>query len=466
MKVSRLLAGSVLFLAVFVSSAALVHRGPFVPTVAFAACAPVKMPSSETAPVVGFDTDAHIMQNFNTARTAEGCTTALTLPGNYDTMDPQHQMVTLFNLERTDRGFGSMQLDTGLLSQVALNHSREIKQYNYFEHFSPINQPLASNGHPDDGGFLFNLVYQRETVNPVLSTGPSCPGEDIAEGTGIAISGGGFGAFNAAAAVYSYMYQDAGSGWGHRITILGYLCSTNTGGDYDWIGIGVVYGGNNVGDMNIYTDDFFQDTPNFTYNPAVITALDNTPPSLTNLSYNVGTSTASVTASDSPPDSTHEAGVTNVTFYVNSIVDNNAGNGGSFSTVWASQAGNVHSGNGTYTANITVNGGDTLHAVATDGAGNFTDCTALGCTNGPTAAFVIRFIARQHKAMVTFHWRVMRSIPVAGFDLYAGLHRLNAHVIPIHRGATYAYRTAWHGHGPYTLHLTLRNGQQVNVPSR
>jgi hypothetical protein len=63
------------------------------------------------------------------------------------------------------------------------------------------------------------------------------------------------------------------------------------------------------------------------------------------------------------------AGVTGVVFYTNNIVEK-GGFQGTFNTVAATQ-----SKPGTWTAQITVNPGDVLHAVAVDGSGNFTDVT-------------------------------------------------------------------------------------------
>ncbi len=61
-------------------------------------------------------------------------------------------------------------------------------------------------------------------------------------------------------------------------------------------------------------------------------------------------------------------GITGVVFYTNSI--NNDGFNPPFNTVSATQTSP-----GTWSAPITVNAGDVLHAVAVDGSGNFTDMT-------------------------------------------------------------------------------------------
>jgi uncharacterized protein YkwD len=50
-------------------------------------------------------------------------------------------MLTLFNLERVDRGLAPLNLDSTLMSQTARNHNGEEAQYGYIDHPSPITQP-------------------------------------------------------------------------------------------------------------------------------------------------------------------------------------------------------------------------------------------------------------------------------------------------------------------------------------
>ncbi len=65
--------------------------------------------------------------------------------------------------------------------------------------------------------------------------------------------------------------------------------------------------------------------------------------------------------------------ISDVVFYTNAIVENTTNQ--TFNTVQATQ---TPAGSGTWTAPITVNPGDVLHAVAVDGSGNFTDVTMTG----------------------------------------------------------------------------------------
>ena len=108
-----------------------------------AACSATTTPTANDTPPADFSSDANIIGNFTAARQAEGCTTAFTLPAGFDGLSPQQQMLALFNTERADRGLGALQLDSTLLSHISLNHSRELAQYGYFDHPSPINQPAG-----------------------------------------------------------------------------------------------------------------------------------------------------------------------------------------------------------------------------------------------------------------------------------------------------------------------------------
>ena len=289
-------------------------------------------------PVSGtFDTGANVIATFNNARQQEGCAVPLGIdPAAYDAATPQMQMLMLFNAERQDRGLPALQLDSTLLSQLSMNHSKEFVQYSYFAHPSPINQPGGKNGSSD-----------RINVNPAVK-GQLCCAEVIAWGYG-----------TPAYATYAWMYQDTSSNWGHRQNIL----SNNT-----WVGIGIATGGK----YNItYTADFLQDSPATPYTPPAIAdtqAPTMSPPTV------LDANTVQVTGvkDDSDAGTGGVVGVTSVVFYVGSAV---SANGNTFQTVVATQTTP-----GTWTANLAVTDPTTLHVVVVDGSGNFTDCVAGGAT--------------------------------------------------------------------------------------
>jgi len=81
----------------------------------------------------------------------------------------------------------------------------------------------------------------------------------------------------------------------------------------------------------------------------------------------------------------------------------------------------------------------------------------------PTAAHVSLFTAQRTGRQLHFTWTLRAAGSVIGFSLYAGTHRLNQRPIATHRSSLYRYTARWAGHGPYTLHLIMRNGQVLTV---
>lgn len=308
---------------------------------AAATCTPIaSLPANVSDPNAAFDTAAHVMATFNFARQQEGCTVPLRLDAAaYTAASSQMQTLILVNAERQDRGLSALQLDDTLLSQIDFNHSLEMAQYNYQNHPSPINQPGGKND-----------PFTRLTVNPAINGHESALAENIA-----------WGWSTAAQAVYTFMYQDASSSWGHRQNILGYIGGTP--GHYSWLGIGIAKGGS----FGVYyTLDFLDDSGTMPYAPPPGT--DTQPPTMSPPTI-VNANTVQVTnvRDDSDGSTSGAAGVTGVVFYVGMAVDPS----GKFLTVAAKQTAP-----GIWTASVSATNPTTLHAVAVDGSGNYTDCTA------------------------------------------------------------------------------------------
>jgi uncharacterized protein YkwD len=322
------------------------------PAAAQAQCATGDPTGNSADPsTLDWSSDQAIQTNFDNARANEGCATQMVLPASYDTMTQQQQELWLLNNEREARGEPDLQLDPSIMSQVALNHGLEIAQYGYFDHASPINVP--SWGSP-----YVNLP--RMTINPVFANDTIL--EDLAGGAG-----------NTAQTVYGFMYFDGPGGmnlactatvtwgcWGHRHTILN--------ASLNWIGIGVVNNPNSLYGGSL-TNDFGIIHAGYVPPPTA----DTGAPVMGPITYD-GNGNATVTGVADNPANVNDtgatpltAGVTGVVFYTNNIVET-GGFQGTFNTVSATQ-----SSPGTWTAQITVNPGDVLHAVAVDGSGNFTD---------------------------------------------------------------------------------------------
>lgn len=296
----------------------------------------------ESGPV---DTGVNVIATFNNARQREGCNVPLNIdPAAYDAATPQMQELMLINAERQDRGLGLLQLDTTLLSQIDLNHSAEMVQYNYFSHPSPINQNLPTGS-----------ATARDEENPaIIGHFDLCCAENIV--------GGG----TPADGIYRFMYEDSDSTWGHRQNILGYF--QGTPGHYTWIGIGIATGGT----FGLYsTLDFLEDVTGTKYTPPP--TADTQPPAMTPPTI-VNANTVQVTKVQDNSNGAQAAGVSGVVFYVGSAVDAK----GNFLTVVGKQAAP-----GTWTATLAATDPATLHAVAVDGSGNFTDCLATASSCGP-----------------------------------------------------------------------------------
>ncbi len=404
-------------------------------------CAPSAASSGNQKASHGFGTFADMEQSFTDARAAEGCTTPLDLTANqgisestWNGYSPQQQVFALYNAERQDRGLTTLTLDTTLMSQIDVNHSHEMNQYGYFGHGSPINNPPPATS-----------IFDRLTVNPAIANTNKCCtlGENIA-GNG-----------SAAAAVFEWMYDDGSSYFGHRHSILGYNGS-NGFGNYNWVGIGAstssLYG-------MVFTTDFLQSS---NYTPPA--AADTTAPTMsapTVTGSAGGTVTASATNVIDSGASAGAAGLTGVRFYAGSPVDST----GNSTTVFGTQNGT------TWTASLNQSAGTAVHAVAVDGSGNYTDCTVGGgcvssVSSGPTAARVTHLAVSHRGAQTVFRWSVAPNHQIAGFNLYAGRQRLNAHLIPSMQRTSFRYSTHWSGPGAFSLEIVMSNGEVVHVAAR
>lgn len=79
----------------------------------------------------------------------------------------------------------------------------------------------------------------------------------------------------------------------------------------------------------------------------------------------------------------------------------------------------------------------------------------------PTAARVSRLSVQQRVGRLIVRWRMAPSADVAGFDVFAGGHRLNTRLIRAHGAPGYQYATHW-APGPYRLVIVLRDGRTVS----
>jgi hypothetical protein len=299
------------------------------------------------------ETDAYDQETFTKVRAAEGCNVPLVLPAGYDQMTPIQKIFWLINNEREIRGLEPYKLDTTLMQQIAYNHSKEESTYAYTGHYSPINAPVPAGSEANP--------LLREDALPMQKNWNV--GEVIQWGT------------TPAATVLFWIYGD-GPSWPHRN-----LLFTKEAGAYVGIGVfnGPPYGSYTTVDTANPSAWPFPEFPQ----PAEAVAAPYTPPATTDteppvmgqLTYAGGAATVTGVA-DSPKNVNDTGanpltpGITGVVFYTNNITGPPGGafSPGGFNTVPATQTTP-----GTWTAPITVNGGEVLHAVAVDGSGNFAD---------------------------------------------------------------------------------------------
>lgn len=116
----------------------------------------------------------------------------LRLPPNYYHLSPPQQQFILLNIERTDRGLPSLEMDT-TLSQMALGYSRQLANLHFFSHTSPISGTFTNRMEDNPAtANLYSLAAENLAGNPVAGAGP----------------------------IYEYMYDDSAEGCGHRLNML------------------------------------------------------------------------------------------------------------------------------------------------------------------------------------------------------------------------------------------------------
>jgi len=331
-------------------------------------------PTTELSQPEHEETDQWVEEAFTKARAAEGCNVPLKLPAGYDQMTQAQKIFWLINNEREIRGDPPFKQDTTLAQQIAYNHSKEEAVYSYTGHYSPINVPVPA-------GSTTNLLL-REDIIPIAKNKKWGIGEVIDWGPGVASN------------VLFWIYEDhkGANNWEHR----GLLLNPELSPEGSYLGVGYYkggpYGGYDTVDMltpmkplNLEGAPITNFPPEQQAEVAEAVApptpytppptADTEPPVVGQLSYSNGTAT--VTGVTDNPKNINDTGasplvpaMSGVVFYTNNIVGPPGGAfaPGGFNTVSAKETAP-----GTWSAPMTVNAGEVLHAVAVDGSGNFTD---------------------------------------------------------------------------------------------
>ena len=190
-------------------------------------------PGSDIAWSAGLNGVADIQAAFNNARTVENnqlgtSLPMMTLPGQsaWNAMSDGEKALWLINRERIDRGVAPLQ---GLESNVT-----GVAQY-YADYL------LANDawGHQEDG----RSPWERLDDNPAI--GACHDFLNVAENLAVFVTSGPSIALPIEQTIYMWMYEDAGSAWGHRHAILWYPYNDNSGapGSEGFLGIGRANGG-------------------------------------------------------------------------------------------------------------------------------------------------------------------------------------------------------------------------------
>ena len=189
-------------------------------------------PTGNIAWSAGTNGVADIQSAFNNGRAVENAqlTTsvpAMSLPSQatWDALSDNARALWLVNRERIDRGVQPLFGSEPNVRDVAQNYADFLLTNDLW-------------GHNQDG-----TPWQRLSNNVVI--GACQDSLDVAENLAVFVTSGNSIDLPIERAVYDWMYDDAGSNWGHRHAILWYPYTDNSGptGNEGFLGIGRASGG-------------------------------------------------------------------------------------------------------------------------------------------------------------------------------------------------------------------------------
>jgi hypothetical protein len=202
------------------------------PLISFHPSAYPSDPSADIPWSCGISGVESIQCAFNQARSAEKDQLGTSLPSltfptqtAWDSMSDGEKGLWIINRERVDRGVAPLEdIETSVTGVAAT-----------YAHFLLDNDAW---GHYEDGRSPWERLDDNEAIG-------ACHDQlSVSENLAVLVSTGGI-ALPVERSVYMWMYDDAGSGWGHRHAILWYPYNDNSGmlGGEGLLGIGRASGG-------------------------------------------------------------------------------------------------------------------------------------------------------------------------------------------------------------------------------
>jgi uncharacterized protein YkwD len=169
---------------------------------------------------------------FNNARATENTQLGTTLPvltlpiqAEWDAMDEAEKALWLINQERSDRGIDPLEQIEANVTAVAQTYADYLLDNDAWGHYEDGRSPWDRLQDNPEIGACYDTLSVAENLAVFVSTG-SIP-------------------LPVERSVYMWMYDDAGSNWGHRHAILWYPYTDNSGlpGMEGFLGIGRASGG-------------------------------------------------------------------------------------------------------------------------------------------------------------------------------------------------------------------------------
>jgi hypothetical protein len=202
------------------------------PLIAFYPSAYPSDPSADIPWSCSYSGVTSIQCAFNAARTAENTQLGISLPplafpsqAIWDSMSDGEKGLWIINRERIDRGIAPLEDIEANVTEVATTYANFLLENDAW-------------GHYEDGRSPWERLEDNQTIG-------ACHDQlSVSENIAVLVSTGGI-PLPVERSVYMWMYDDAGSGWGHRHAILWYPYNDNSGkpGMEGLLGIGRASGG-------------------------------------------------------------------------------------------------------------------------------------------------------------------------------------------------------------------------------